>query len=147
MDGLDSMAKRKSSNSDDDLIKEAREAFQRAEDAESDNRAAAIESIKFARAGEQWPEAVANQRRAEGKPMLTINKMPAFIRQVVNDARQNKPAIKVHPADSGADVETAKVLNGLIKNIEYTSNADTAYDTAIECAVSGGFGYWRVSAD
>jgi hypothetical protein len=141
------MAKRKSSNSDDDLIKEAREAFQRAEDAESDNRAAAIESIKFARAGEQWPEAVANQRRAEGKPMLTINKMPAFIRQVVNDARQNKPAIKVHPADSGADVETAKVLNGLIKNIEYTSNADTAYDTAIECAVSGGFGYWRVSAD
>jgi hypothetical protein len=72
------MAKRKSSSSDDDLIKEAREAFQRAEDAESDNRKAAIESITFARAGEQWPEAVANQRRAEGKPMLTMSRRPRF---------------------------------------------------------------------
>jgi hypothetical protein len=103
--------------------------------------------VKFARLGEQWPEAVMKQREREGRPCLTINKLPAFIRQVVNDARQNKPAIKVHPADSGADPETAEVINGLIRNIEYTSSADVAYDTGVECAVTAGFGYWRVGLD
>ena len=73
--------------------------------------------------------------------------MPTFIRQIVNDARMNKPAIKCHPVDSNADVETAKVLNGLIRQIEISSNADSAYATAIDNAVSMGFGYFRVDID
>lgn len=141
MDGL------MSDSETDDLLREAREAFQRASDVENDNRQTALEDIRFARAGEQWPAEVIKQRQIEGRPCLTINKLPAFIRQVVNDARQNKPSIKVHPADSGADPETAEVINGLIRNIEYTSNADIAYDTATECAVTGGFGYLRIGLD
>ena len=137
----------KRSSEDGDIVKEAREAFGRCSDAETDNRRAASESIKFGRLGQQWPEKIEKQRADEGRPCLTLNKMPAFIRQVVNDARQNKPSIKVHPADSGADPATAEVINGLIRNIEYTSNADVAYDTATECAVSGGFGYIRVGLD
>lgn len=131
----------------DDLLKEARRAHQLAADAENDNRKAYKEDYRFAREGVQWPSNIAQERERDGRPMLTINKMPAFIRQVVNDARQNKPSIKVHPADSGADKETAEVINGLIRNIEYTSNADVAYDTATECAVTGGFGYIRVGLD
>ena len=132
---------------DDDLLKEAKDAFSEASDASDHNRQTAIDDVRFARLGEQWPEAVMKQREKEGRPCLTINKLPAFIRQVVNDARQNKPAIKVHPADSGADPETADVINGLIRNIEYTSSADVAYDTGVECAVTAGFGYWRVGLD
>jgi hypothetical protein len=132
---------------DNDLLKEAKDAFEQASDASDHNRKTAIDDVKFARLGEQWPEAVMKQREREGRPCLTINKLPAFIRQVVNDARQNKPAIKVHPADSGADPETAEVINGLIRNIEYTSSADVAYDTGVECAVTAGFGYWRVGLD
>lgn len=139
------MAKRNSE--DEDLLHEAKEAFTRAQDAEKDNRTTAIDDITFSRAGDQWPENIRKQRELENRPCLTINKLPAFIRQVVNDARESKPSIKVHPADSGADVETANVINGLIRNIEYTSNADVAYDTGIESAVSGGFGYWRVGLD
>ncbi len=131
----------------DALLKRARDVFARCKDASDHNRRTAIDDIKFARLGEQWPEDVASQRESEGRPCLTINRLPAFIRQVVNDARQNKPSIKVHPADSGADVETAQVINGLIRNVEYTSDADIAYDTGVECAVTGGFGYWRVSLD
>jgi hypothetical protein len=73
--------------------------------------------------------------------------LPAYIRQVVNDARQNKPAIKCHPVDEKSDQETATILNGLIRNIEYTSDADVAYDTALEAAVTSGFGYWRVNIE
>lgn len=131
----------------DDIVKSAREQYERARDAENHNRRTALEDIKFARLPDQWPENVRAQRTREGRPCLTINKLPVFIRQVVNDSRQNKPSIKVRPADSRADPETADVIGGLIRNIEYISNADVAYDTAIECAVSGGFGYWRVVTD
>src|SRR5262249_31348605 len=81
----------------------------------------------------------------EGRPLLTINRMPAFIRQVVNDGRQNKPAIVVHPVDSGADPQTAEVFNGLIRHIEVSSDSEVAYDTALDFAVTGGFGYFRIN--
>jgi hypothetical protein len=131
----------------DDILTEAKDAFRRVSDFEDENRREALDDIRFSRLGEQWPEKIVKQREIEYRPCLTINKMPAFIRQVVNDSRQNKPAIKIHPVDSGADVQTADVMNGLIRNIEYTSNADVAYDTAIEASVSGGFGYWRIGLD
>lgn len=131
----------------EDLLAKGKTAFERCQDAEKDNRLTALEDIRFSRLEEQWPDNIIRQRDVEQRPCLTINKMPAFIRQVVNDARQNKPSIKVHPVDSGADPKTAEVINGLIRNIEYTSNADVAYDTAIEASVAGGFGYWRVGMD
>lgn len=131
----------------DDKLHEGRKAFERCEAAEQENRDRALEDIRFSRLGEQWPEHIRKQRELELRPVLTINKLPAFIRQVVNDARQNKPSIKVHPVDSEGDVKTADVINGLIRNIEYTSNADVAYDTGIEASVSGGIGYWRIGVD
>ncbi|WP_049732854.1 portal protein [Rhizobium ecuadorense] len=130
-----------------DLLAKGRTAFERCQDAEQENRLCALDDIRFSRLDDQWPDNIIKQRDIEQRPHLTINKMPAFIRQVVNDARQNKPSIKVHPVDSGADPKTAEIINGLIRNIEYTSNADVAYDTAIEASVAGGFGYWRVGMD
>ena len=131
----------------EDILLKARKDFERCQAANNHNRLEALEDIRFARLGEQWPADVLKQRETEQRPCLTINKMMAFIRQVVNDSRQNKPSIKVHPVDDNADKETAEVINGLIRNIEYSSNADVAYDTAVECAVSGGFGYFRIGMD
>ena len=132
---------------DKDILKDALAAFKLSQDAEADNRADALDDLRFARLGEQWPEEIKKKRDVEGRPCLTLNKLPAFIRQVVNDGRLNKPQIKVHPVDSSADPKTAEVINGLIRNIETVSNADVAYDTGLECAVTMGFGYWRVSMD
>src|SRR5690242_21732199 len=101
-----------SSLSDDDIIKQAREAFELAADAEAENRREALDDLRFARLGEQWPEKIRRERELEGRPLLTINRLPAFIRQVVNDARLNKPAISIHPVDDAADPETAEVFNG-----------------------------------
>lgn len=131
----------------DDLFIDAMDFYKRASEAESDNRIASLDDWKFARASEQWDPRDRQSREKEGRPCLTINRLPAFIRQVVNDSRKNKPAIKVHPVDDEADVETADIYNGLIRNIEVISNADIAYDTAIDCAVTGGFGYLRVTTD
>jgi hypothetical protein len=141
------MADSEDKNDPDDILAAGKKAFEFCAEAESDNRVVALDDIRFARLGEQWPSDIVKQRELEQRPCLTINKMKAFIRQVVNDSRQNKPSIKIHPADSGADVKTADIMNGLIRNIEYTSNADVAYDTGVEASVSGGFGYWRVGMD
>jgi hypothetical protein len=131
----------------DDLLSEGRETFDDFREHDNHNRETGLADIKFARGGEQWPEDIRKQRELDGRPCLTINKLPAFLRQVVNDARQNKPSISVHPVDDNADVETADIIGDLIRNIEYTSDADVAYDTGVECATSNGFGYWRILAD
>ena len=132
---------------DKDKLADIKEDFARAQDAWSKNAERLENDVRFARKGEQWPDDVQRERERSGRPCLTVNRMPAFIRQVVNDARQNKPSIKVKPVDSGSDPETAEVINGLLRNIEVTSNADVAYDTAVESAVTGGFGFWRIETD
>lgn len=132
---------------DKDLLKDARQQWQECVDAEAECREESLDDIKFARLGEQWGDADAKQRRDEGRPMLTINRLPAFARQVVNDARQNKPSIKVRPVDDQGDPAVAEVLNGVIRNIEAISGADIAYDTAVENAVYGGIGYLRCDVD
>jgi hypothetical protein len=129
----------------DDLLKEAKEAFELCVQQEAENRAEALDDIRFARMGEQWPAEVRRRRELDNRPCLTINRLPAFIRQVVNDARQNRPAIKIHPADDQADPQVAQIYNGLIRNVEYTSDADVAYDTALDCAVTSGLGYFRIN--
>lgn len=131
--------------SDDDILAEARAAFELAADAEAENRREALDDLRFARLGEQWPEAVRREREREGRPCLTINRLPGFIRQVVNDARLNKPAISVHPVDDAADPETAEVFNGLIRHIEQSSDAEVAFDTALDFAVTCGLGYFRIN--
>lgn len=130
--------------SDKDDLKDDLEAFKRASDFEADQRKEALDMLKFVKLGEQWPSAVKTQRDQEGRPCLVINRLPAFGKQVTNDARQNRPMIKCHPIGEKADRETAEIYNGLIRNIEYTSNADVAYDTALDFAVNCGIGYTTV---
>ncbi|CUI09440.1 Portal protein [Janthinobacterium sp. CG23_2] len=79
------------STSKKDLHAEGLEIYKIAVERDNDNRVSYEADIKFARLGEQWPEEVRRQREQEGRPCLTVNRMPAFIRQVTNDARQNKP--------------------------------------------------------
>jgi hypothetical protein len=128
-----------------DALKDALEAFEKSAEHDDHNRKAFEDDIDFALLENQWPENVRRDRELEGRPCLTVNKLSAMGRQIVNDARRNKPGITVHPVDSEADPETAEVLNGIIRNIEQSSNAEVAYDTALENAVFGGFGYFRIN--
>ena len=98
----------------------------------------------------QWPADVLQTRGSlqgqtiNARPCLTINKLPQHVHQVTNEQRMNRPGIKVIPADDKADVDVADVFNGVIRHIEYISDADVAYDTACENQVSYGEGYIRV---
>ena len=61
------------------LLREARDVFSRCEEADKHNRETARDDVKFGRLGDQWPDEIAKQRQAEGRPFLTINRMPSFI--------------------------------------------------------------------
>jgi len=130
-------------SSDEALHREAIERFSQCVQAESANRQLAKDDIEFV-LGDQWPQDIKNERREDGRPCLVINRMAQVVNQITNDQRQNKPSIKVSPVDDKADIQTAKVRQGLIRHIEYDSNADIAYANAFEFAVMGGFGYLRV---
>lgn len=131
---------------DDAILAEVQKRFQICEDDQRKNRAEALSDLKFL-AGDQWPEQSRINRTADNQPCLTINKTLAFLHQITNDQRQNRPSIKVHPVDDDADVDTAEVMQGLIRHIEYASNADVAYDTAVNSAAAIGFGYFRLVTD
>lgn len=131
----------------DDIHAQALADFKRCQDAEAQNRNDARELIRFVNLSEQWPDDVRRARERDGRPCLTVNKVKKLVRQVCNEARQNKPSIKIKPVDYRADNDTADILSGIIRNIEYISNADAAYDTAIEHAATGGVGYMRVTID
>jgi len=115
-------------------------------EADSQNRAEALGDLKFA-AGDQWPVEIQNSRNLESRPCLTINKIDAYVRQVTNQQRQQRPRIKVHPVNNEGDLKIAQVIEGITRHIEVNSNADTAYDTAFEYAVKMGWGYWRVTTN
>jgi len=133
-----------SKKTDDKITRLAQERFKQAVDAESSNRARAIADIRFVNLDEQWDTRTKTDRENNGRPCMVINKCQGVTKQIKNDSRQNKPRIKVRPADSKADPKIAELLNGLIRNIENASDADAAYDTGIDSAVDGGWGYWRV---
>ena len=133
----------------DKIHAEAMEAYEDGIEGAEESRREWLDDFRFGRLAEQWPEEIRKMRSMPGKerPMLTISQMAAFGRQVVNDIRQNRPQMKVRPVDSAADVQTALVIQGLLRNIEQISKASIAYDTASEHAVYGGFGFWRVDID
>lgn len=115
-----------------------------ADAADSENRKKAVAALNFAN-GDQWPASIQVQRDLENRPCLTINKTDAFCRQVVNQMRQQRPRMNVHPVGDGADVDKAEVIKGILRHVEVNSNADVAYDTANEFQVRAGRGYIRVT--
>lgn len=128
------------------VIQEAQDFLRLSTEAEANNRAEALEDLKFV-SGEQWPADLQNSRMLEARPCLTINKLDSFCRQVSNQQRQQRPRMKVHPTNGIATKKIADVITGLLRHIEVRSNADTAYDTAFDLAVKMGWGYWRVMVD
>ena len=112
-------------------------------DAEHETRLDAVDDVRFSY-GDQWPSEIQTAREIDSQPCLTINKTGQYVRQVVNDSRQNSPAVKVFPVGGGSDQETAKVMNGLLRDVQQRTDADIAYDTAIESAARCGEGFFRL---
>lgn len=149
------MAKRKTDLVKEDgkepktIVETARARFERAKQFYDNPRILAIEDTRFVMGdsdnGWQWPAEIYRDRaNVNKKPCLTVNVTAQHCNQIINNIRQNRPSAKVLPVDDHADIETAKILGGMLRAIQSESSADTAHDTAAEHAIYGGEGYWRV---
>lgn len=127
----------------DDIIAKARKRMAEAQEADRENREDALDDLEHI-AGFQWEEDERQRRKDAGRPCITINRLPQFVRQVTGDIRQLNPAINVIPGDSEASESVAEVIEGLTRHIEYRSDGSTVYERAAESAAQCGMGYFRI---
>jgi hypothetical protein len=126
-----------------DIVAEAQERLEAAWIQDRENREDAFNDLKFL-AGDQWPNEVRLMREAQNRPCLTINRLPQFVNQVANGVRQNPPAIKAIPAGGEATAELAEIYSGLLRQVQYRSNATHVFANAVYYAVACGIGHFRV---
>lgn len=127
----------------EELHRTALQRFDRVENLEREQRKLAVEDIRFAQVEDgQWDDGARDSRK--GRPLFTINRVAGAIDQLIGDQRQSRTAIKLRPANGEASEDTARTMEGLIRNIEGQSKAQNHYDNAFDEMVNGGFGGWRV---
>jgi hypothetical protein len=137
-----------SRETDRDLMREVRDRYAAAIEADKSNRDRDHKDRLFYTGGDnQWPAETVKERRSEGRPCETYNRLPQFVKQVTGEIRQNKPAIRVLPVDGQTDPELAKIYAAIIRHIEAGCSAHRIYSKETEKAVVGGQGWWRIKAD
>lgn len=130
----------------EDIIAAALDRMGEAVDADRENREEALHDLECL-AGHQWPDDIRQSREAEGRPCLTINRLPQFVRQVTGDIRNMNPAINIMPGDGDASSEVAEIYEGIIREIQYRSDASSVYERAGESAAACSMGYFRVRTE
>ncbi len=142
--------KPKEKSEDEEILGDVRTYLKECIEEEDEERGKMLDDLRFCTL-DQWPSEIRSERENDiengPRPCLTIDKINQYIVQILNDTRQGKPGINVRPQDSAADIETAKILKGVVRNIEDQSSADIAYTTAIESAIKVGLGYFRITTE
>lgn len=95
----------------------------------------------------QWNAKDFSDRANTGRPTISVDYLTQFVHQVANNIRMNTPTINPLPVGSDASIETADIIKGIIKNIEYVSCADEAYDTAATSGVKCSIGFVLIDHD
>jgi hypothetical protein len=110
----------------------------------------------------EWREAPRGLPVSRGRPVGREHQGPARSRRAAGAHRQPPAPIRAPSHQRAAPIQalrhrqpggrlerraTAEVLQGIIRNIEYTSNADAAYASGGESAATTGLGYWDVCAE
>jgi hypothetical protein len=128
---------------DEEILIEVRDRFAYCEDQWQYIRQEAQTDMEYV-SGNGWPEKEKKKRQDAARPCLSFDELGQYINQLINDVRQNKRAIRVVPRGNGANDKTAELRGNLIREIEYKSNAQTAYATAFESLCQRSYGYWKI---
>lgn len=128
-----------------DFLSYMRKTYSKDHEADDLNRKEMVLDARFV-GGDQWDHQVKQRRDTASKPTLTINRLPAYVAQLVGNRRLNDIGIKVIP-DMGGTKQVAQIREGLIRSIQKLSRAQYAYDKAFEQQVIGGLGNFQVHLD
>lgn len=133
----------------DDLLQTARDRFKLAKEATQKQYERELEDLKFQVPEEQWTEEARRARVGDeyspGRPTLSISKIDQPLQLVLNEAKNARLGVDVHPVNEDADDDTAEVLQGIYRRIERDSNASDARMWAFDRALKCGRGFYRVT--
>lgn len=144
------MAERESPTiSDEDMPRYVRRYWERYQEATADEREAEKISLGFWIGGKhQWRPGETETRQGNNRPWISINRCKPAVDQVENEARNNPPGPQAHPVgESGADKDGADILEGLIREYEYRSDAKTAYVLALRCGAAAMRGVFEMGTE
>lgn len=130
-----------------EILEEARDRFQTAEIFYSDLYELAKEDWAFTHGEGHWKEETLSARNKDGRPSLVLNQCLPYVHQITNDIKQARIAIRVTPIDDKADIDTAEIRAGIIRNIEKQSKAKDVYGTAASNAIGAGIGWIQVNVE
>jgi hypothetical protein len=145
MDAVKKPAIPKGYESEEQFLSEMRENYDRGMEADEHNRIAAIQDIEFTY-GDQWDDTVRNAREKRRKPVLTVNRLPAYVAQIVNNRLLNETEIRVYPERDGTK-DVAELRQGLLRAIFKTRESDFARDEAMKYQVICGVGYFTLTTE
>ena len=136
-------------NSKEELLREANRRALIAWDAHKENAERAKVDLAYI-FGEQYQDNVDD----DGRLRLTFNKLPRFVNRVVGSQQQHTHSINVVQTGgsdnpelqllSGMKKKRTEIVQDIIRDIEYRSNAVNHYRAAFRHACESGFGYLRV---
>src|SRR5579871_346339 len=128
----------------DPLIKEIRDRYAYALAQWKEIREEAETDMRYV-SGKPWSNADLKEREDTGRPAMTADEISQYTNQAINNFRQNQIGIKVNPAGRGATDQTAEAYQGMIRGIEYDSNAQrSAYTPAYENALQRSYGFFEI---
>ena len=150
MDDVDTSRRKKPATpegyeSDVEFLSEMRENYDFAVDGDQHNRDAALQDIEFTY-GDQWDSYVREQREKRRKPVITVNRLPAYMAQIINNRLLNETEIRVFPEREGTK-EVAEIRQGLLRAIFKTPESDFARDESMKYQVLNGFGYFALATE
>ena len=132
---------------DKELLLEIREKFRYYTDAWAKIREEGATDVQYS-LGNPWSEKDKRERDAAGRPALSSDQLSQYLNQAINNLRQSKIGIKIEPQGNGANDKTAFINQGLIRGIEYDSNAQQlSYIPAFENAITRSYGFVRVTRE
>lgn len=132
-------------DADKKLLAKAKERFKKAKEYWDRIYGPMKEDLEFY-GGDQWPVTVLQSRNTPGeaeRPALTINRLPQFHNQIVNDYRQATISMRAQPQGTEDD-NVARTYQGMFRQIEKQSHAQVAYISALSIASIVGLNYIRV---
>lgn len=124
----------------------AKELLKEAQDADQDNRELTKEAHLFvSKSDGQWePERWNN---ADGKPRYTFDQVSPIIDQISGDIDDSDFDVDIQPESGDANEDTAKVIAGMVRNIERVSKAKHIYAKVGRNVVTAGLDNWEVSTE
>lgn len=135
------------------LLERVKRCLKDAMEADADQRQREELALRFQVGSLQWDDASRNARAGgfEGgvavpaRPTLSISKLDQPIQIVLNQARNARLGVNIHPVSEDSDKEGAEVRQGLYRRIERDSNASQARLWALDRATKCGRGVYRVN--